>query len=97
MSKALIAVALLALAWQADAFGSSCPREEAHMMKGTPVWPYPMKENLKVGFFGDGGVKDSSKAVLRNLLDRGADFIVHAGDFDYECTQEMVRLLRRVC
>ena len=85
---AVVAAVVALLALQADAFGTNCPRQEKHVMKGTPSWPTAMRENLKVGFFGDGGIKDSSKAVLNNLIGRGADFIIHAGDFDYECTRE---------
>ena len=80
------ALLVAVLAGTAQAFGNNCPRSDNHVMRGTPVWPTPMKENLKVGFFGDGGIKDSSEAVVRDLVARGADFIIHAGDFDYECT-----------
>lgn len=89
MARVVVAIAALlaVLAVQIDAFGSNCPRQEQHVMRGTPVWPTPMKRNLKVAFFGDGGIKpDSSAVLLQQLLDRKVDFMVHAGDFDYECT-----------
>ena len=44
------------------------------------VAPYP---NYTVAFFGDQGMTEDAKALLRLIKDQGADAIVHLGDFDY--------------
>lgn len=38
----------------------------------------------KVAFFGDQGLTFEAKEVLKMIKEWGADFVIHAGDFDYE-------------
>lgn len=84
----VLAAVVLVLACGVDGFGVACPPRKRGILTGVPAWPTPMKENLKVAFFGDGGVKpDSSALLLRDMIRRGADFIIHMGDFDYQCTR----------
>lgn len=40
--------------------------------------------SVKVAFFGDGGIKDRSRTVLKLIKDEKADILVHLGDFDYK-------------
>ncbi|MBI2096469.1 MAG: metallophosphoesterase [Candidatus Taylorbacteria bacterium] len=39
--------------------------------------------NLKIAIFGDQGLNDNTKAVLKLVRDEGAEAIIHTGDLDY--------------
>ena len=43
----------------------------------------PTDTGLKVAFIGDQGLVGDGLSVLELIRDEGADFVIHAGDFDY--------------
>lgn len=48
-----------------------------------PLAKTQLNPNTKVALFGDQGLSDQSKQVLQMIKEWGADFVIHAGDFDY--------------
>ncbi len=44
---------------------------------------------VKVAFFGDQGMTDNSKAVLKMVKGESADMVLHVGDFDYKDSPEI--------
>lgn len=45
--------------------------------------------NTIIAMFGDQGLSDDSKNVLRMIKDENASAIIHLGDFDYQCSASM--------
>ncbi len=43
----------------------------------------PRPESVTVAFFGDQGLSENARAVLRMVVEEGADFVLHQGDLDY--------------
>jgi len=70
----------LALSVCLSLLGCSSDEEAAVPPNGT----LPTEEALRVAFVGDQGLGPDAVAVLQLIKDRGADFVIHAGDFDYE-------------
>ncbi len=42
----------------------------------------PRPESVTVAFFGDQGLSDDARAVLRMVVEEGADLVLHQGDVD---------------
>ena len=61
-----------------------------HLEKSGPDIPFANEVAMrtdggtKVAFFGDQGLREDSKAVLRLVKGEGVDLVVHLGDFDYQ-------------
>jgi predicted phosphodiesterase len=51
---------------------------------GDPLLGTPTEKNLRVAFIGDQGLGDDAAAILDLIKDEGAEFLVIAGDFDYD-------------
>ena len=43
----------------------------------------PAQDPVTVAFFGDQGLSENARAVLRMVVDEGADLVLHQGDLDY--------------
>lgn len=43
----------------------------------------PREDSITVAFFGDQGLSDNARAVLRMVVEEGADLVLHQGDLDY--------------
>ena len=43
----------------------------------------PVQDPVTVAFFGDQGLSENARAVLRMVVDEGADLVLHQGDLDY--------------
>ena len=43
----------------------------------------PRPESVTVAFFGDQGLSENARAVLRMVVEEGAHFVLHQGDLDY--------------
>jgi len=48
-----------------------------------PAAAQEVEPDLRVAFFGDQGLTDNSRAVLRMVKAEGARMVLHLGDFDY--------------
>ncbi len=58
--------------------------EEESGPEPEPPGTVPTDTELRVAFIADQGLGPDSVAVLELIRDQGADFVIHAGDFDYE-------------
>ncbi len=43
----------------------------------------PRQDSVTVAFFGDQGLSDDARAVLRMVVEEGANLVLHQGDLDY--------------
>ncbi|KCV68579.1 hypothetical protein H696_04873 [Fonticula alba] len=85
MRHFLIVALIAALLGPALALGPACQRSaDAPVFTGEPSWPSPMKANLTIALLGDVAMRNESVLVFDLIKRRGADFAIHAGDFDYD-------------
>jgi len=80
----VVGVTLAHLFLTVDGFGSKCKTEDQFVLNGSLINNHEATTtNLKVAFFGDQGVRSSSREALHLVKDWGAEIIIHIGDFDY--------------
>jgi len=81
--KAILSFFVLSLLLPAVfSFGSGCNRLRSGRALTFPP-PTTLPQNLKVAFIGDAGNNSNQKKVLELVKNWGAEFIIHAGDFEY--------------
>lgn len=81
-----VLILLVALLSQVHAFGTLCSGNKR--FNGNVHNTESMPENFKVAFYGDQGIKDSSRLVLQQAVADGVEMFWILGDFDYESDPE---------